>query len=354
MLENEWLLSTTAIDVGTIGCCDGHVMEKSSPSLKPFILSSPHPAKKQGEHMFIPPISALTTTRDNAIEYDGIYTNTRDTDENTFVNSACRDKKSDCSTENTEEETDTDTSVGSTCRDRLSDCSTETESGGNETDADASVALTAKGSGRRGEASAETGDTGADMPVGSTPDHRLGSWRELMAKMATMAPGPGLNQDEWNDFISWMTEKAPEVPGDGTMWEITTKLPPPSRIEPNDWKVFLLMVEVDLVRAGMVPKGAMVSWTPSTSNTIMKVEACDERHHPQNQAEESENCTGLPQRPHTSNSPGQPQLSIQQASRFIKGQGNNEECRSTGIQEDEQGRTDMFIDESRGQAWQET
>jgi hypothetical protein len=261
VLESEWLLSTTAINVGTIGCHDGRIMEKSSPTLKPFILSSPHPAEKQGEHMFIPPSSALTTTRDNAVKYDGIYNNTRDTDENTFVNSACRDRQSDCSVEDTEEETDTATSVGSTCRDMMSDCSAKTESEGDETDADASVARIAEGSGRRGEASAETGDMGACTPVESMPGHRLVSWSKLMAKAATMAPGPGFSQDEWNDFVSWVTGEAPEVPGDRTMWEKATRLPPPKGIGPNDWKVFLLVMEVDLTGAGLVPKGTIAGPT---------------------------------------------------------------------------------------------
>jgi hypothetical protein len=105
--------------------------------------------------MFVPPISTLTTTRDSAVEYDRIYTNTMDTNKNMFMSSARRDEKSDCGMENTEEETDTATSVGSTCRDRLSDCSAKTESEGDETDANASIAPTAKGSGRRGEASAK-------------------------------------------------------------------------------------------------------------------------------------------------------------------------------------------------------
>jgi hypothetical protein len=102
---------------------------------------------------------------------------------------------------------------------------------------------------------------GADTPVGSIPDHRLESWRELMAKAATMAPGPGFSQDEWNDFVSWVTEKAPEVPGDGTMWEKATRLLPPKAIGPNDWKVFLLVMEVDLTRAGLVPKGTIAGPT---------------------------------------------------------------------------------------------
>jgi hypothetical protein len=177
VLESEWLLSTMAIDVGTIGCRDGRVMEKSSPTLRPFILSSSHPAKKQGEHMFVPPISTLTTTRDSAVEYDRIYTNTMDTNENMFMSSARRDKKSDCGTENTEEETDAATSVGSTCRDMMSDCSAETESEGDETDVDASIVCTAEGSGRRGEAFTETGDTGTCAPADSTPGHSLESWK---------------------------------------------------------------------------------------------------------------------------------------------------------------------------------
>src|ERR1700676_4836448 len=94
-LENEWLPSTTAIKLGAIGCRDGHIMERCSPMLKPLILSSPRPVEKQGEHMFVPPISALTTTRDSAVEYDRIYTNAMDTNENMFVSLAHRDEKSD-------------------------------------------------------------------------------------------------------------------------------------------------------------------------------------------------------------------------------------------------------------------
>jgi hypothetical protein len=33
------------------------------------------------------------------------------------------------------------------------------------------------------------------------------------------------SQDEWNDFVSWVAEKAPEVPGDETMWEKTGRMP---------------------------------------------------------------------------------------------------------------------------------
>jgi hypothetical protein len=118
--------------------------------------------------------------------------------------------------------------------------------------------------------------------------------------MATVAPynRRRFSQDEWNDFISWVAEKAPEVPGDKTMWERTTKLPPPNGIEPNEWMVFLMTVEVDLARAGLVPDGTRVGQIPR-----------DERHRPQNQAEDLENHMGMPQRPHMSKSPDQPQLS---------------------------------------------
>jgi hypothetical protein len=177
MLENEWLPSTMAIDVGTIWCCDGCIMEKSSLKLKPFILPSPCPVKEQGEHMFIPPILALTTTRDSTTECDRIDTSTTDTDENMFVNLAHRDGESDCGMENNEEETDTAMSVDLTCRDMMSDCSAETGSKGDKTDEDASVALTAKDSGRRGEAFMETRDTGACMPADLTPGHSLESWK---------------------------------------------------------------------------------------------------------------------------------------------------------------------------------
>jgi hypothetical protein len=70
----------------------------------------------------------------------------------------------------------------------MSDCSAETESEGDETDAEASVTCTAEGSGRRGEASAETGDMGACTPIESIPGRGLGSRRELMARTATIAP----------------------------------------------------------------------------------------------------------------------------------------------------------------------
>jgi hypothetical protein len=100
-----------------------------------------------------------------------------DMDENMFVNSACRDRQSDCSAENTEEETDAATSVDLTCRDMMSDCSAETESEGDETDADASVARTVEDSGRRGEAFTETGDAGPGTPADSTPGHSLESWK---------------------------------------------------------------------------------------------------------------------------------------------------------------------------------
>jgi hypothetical protein len=71
-----------------------------------------HPMENHGERMFVPPISAQTTSRDNAIEYDGIDTTAMDTDRNMFVNSAHRDRKSDCGAENTEKEMDADTLIG--------------------------------------------------------------------------------------------------------------------------------------------------------------------------------------------------------------------------------------------------
>jgi hypothetical protein len=173
-------------------CPTSEVMDMH-PTFETTMSCPPHLMEDHGECMFMPPVSALITTRDNAIKCNGSDNNTMDTNKNMFVNSAHRDRKSDCGTENTEKETDADTSIGSACRDRMSDCSTKTESGGNETDADASVVCTAKGSGRRGEASAETGDMGACTPVESTPGHGPGSWRELMAKTATIAPGQELN-----------------------------------------------------------------------------------------------------------------------------------------------------------------
>jgi hypothetical protein len=48
-----------------------------------------------------------------------------------------------------------------------------------------------------------------------------------------------------------------------------------------------MIVEVDLMRAGLVPKGTMVSWTPSTLNTMMKVETYNERCHLENEQETS-------------------------------------------------------------------
>jgi hypothetical protein len=175
------------------GChCPASGVMDTHPTFETTMSCPPHPMESHGECMFMPPISALTTTRDNTVECDGSDNNTMDMNESMFVNSACRDGKSDCGTENTEKEMDTDTSVDLACRDRMSDCSTETESEGEETDADASVACAAKGSGRRGEASAETGDMGACMPIESAPGHGLGVWRELMAKMPTTALGPEL------------------------------------------------------------------------------------------------------------------------------------------------------------------
>jgi hypothetical protein len=71
--------------------------------------------------------------------------------------------------------------------------------------------------------------------------------------MATVVPYDRcrFSQDEWNNFISWVAEKAPEVPGDETMWEKTMKLPPSNGIEPNEWMVFLMTVEVDIAKAGL-------------------------------------------------------------------------------------------------------
>jgi hypothetical protein len=124
----------------------------------------------------------------------------------------------------------------------MSDCSAKTESEGDETDADASVTCTAEGSGRRGEAFTETGDTGACTPADPTPGHDLEAWEWLLG----------------------------------------------------------------------------------------------ERRRPQSQAEDLESHTGVPQEPHTSESPDQPQINARRASGFIDELKNDEARRSTVYEPAEQ------------------
>jgi hypothetical protein len=55
ILEDDWMLSTMSINEGTKWHHDETVLEDRALFPKPLILSSAHPLKKQGEHMFIPP-----------------------------------------------------------------------------------------------------------------------------------------------------------------------------------------------------------------------------------------------------------------------------------------------------------
>jgi hypothetical protein len=67
-LEYKWLMSTTTINEGIKGCSDRFAVEKGIPKLKPFILSSPHPVKGQGECMFIPSIIRQSASREQAVK----------------------------------------------------------------------------------------------------------------------------------------------------------------------------------------------------------------------------------------------------------------------------------------------
>jgi hypothetical protein len=55
MLEDEWLLSTTASDDGTKWCRDRPVVENGSTTFRPPLPCPPHSVKTYGEHMFVPP-----------------------------------------------------------------------------------------------------------------------------------------------------------------------------------------------------------------------------------------------------------------------------------------------------------
>jgi hypothetical protein len=55
MLEDEWLLSTTASDDGTKWCHDRPVVENGSTTSRPPFPCPPRSAETYGERMFVPP-----------------------------------------------------------------------------------------------------------------------------------------------------------------------------------------------------------------------------------------------------------------------------------------------------------
>jgi hypothetical protein len=61
-------MSTTTINEGTKGCHNRFAVETSTPRLKPLILSLTHPAKSQGEHMFIPSITVQPATMEQDVK----------------------------------------------------------------------------------------------------------------------------------------------------------------------------------------------------------------------------------------------------------------------------------------------
>jgi hypothetical protein len=67
-LEDEWLMSTTTINEGTKGCRNRFAVDTGTPRLKPLILSSTHPAKSQGEHMFVPSITVQPATMEQDVK----------------------------------------------------------------------------------------------------------------------------------------------------------------------------------------------------------------------------------------------------------------------------------------------
>jgi hypothetical protein len=143
MLEHKWLLSTTTIDKGTKWCRNRPVVEDSPLILRPPILCPPCLVENHGERIFVPPISGQPVTREQAVECNEVEADAEalahlneqdneqhcvtlepeDTDADTFTNSTCRDKQSDCSIEEFGNKTDAATPAVSTCRDEESHCS---------------------------------------------------------------------------------------------------------------------------------------------------------------------------------------------------------------------------------------
>src|ERR1700676_1931669 len=195
-----------------------------------------------------------------------------------------------------------------------------------------------------------------------------------------------------DDLVSWVTEKAPEVPGDGTMWEKATRLPPPKGIGPNDWKVFLLIMEVDLMRAGLVPKGTIAGLTlphetrednenccvnsfraPASSNCgderthtfIDEAQGNGEAHHSTIYNEKTGH--GDTRRVRFSEPERRAYMFVKDPREKSQGKSQKDNighCPTMrrmprlvdkpGIREDGQGRTHTFIDESRKQPWRGT
>jgi hypothetical protein len=145
-LEYEWLLSTTAVDNGTKRCRDRHTVEKRASALKTLTLSSSRPAENHGERMFVPPITEIPVTGEQAVKCEPEGDKT---DADASVAASQEDDKYCCPEPDTARRTNTsvveepteapeevdddqedmnaDTFIDSTCRDEESDCSVEEE-----------------------------------------------------------------------------------------------------------------------------------------------------------------------------------------------------------------------------------
>ena len=127
-------MSTTIINEGTNWCHDGITVENSTLCQKPLTLLSPCPVGNHRECMFMPPVMEHPVTRRQAIK-----DRAADADAPTHLDEK-NDKYHHPTVEEDTENTNTDTFIESACRDKWSDCSTVNNSEDDKTDANASLA----------------------------------------------------------------------------------------------------------------------------------------------------------------------------------------------------------------------